>query len=68
MKPVLSFQLYKWPFACCAFMVLLSKTAWLKVKTRPKQLLGSLPLVIALPDVSKRLVCGIVSDDSGKVL
>jgi hypothetical protein len=48
-KPGPSFQLYKWTFASCTILVFSVKLANLKLKTQPKQLLGALPLVIALP-------------------
>ncbi len=48
-KPGPSFQLQRWSFACCTILVLSVKLTNLKLKTRPKKLLGSLLLVIALP-------------------
>ncbi len=49
-KPGPSFQLSKWAFACCTILVLSVQLPNLKLKTQPKQLLVSLPLVITLPD------------------
>ncbi len=51
-----SFHFQKWPFACCTILVLSVKLSNLKLKTRPKQLLGSLPLVITHPDIPKTAV------------
>jgi len=48
-KPGPSFQLLKWPFERCTILVLSIKLTNLKLKTWPKQLLGYLSLVIALP-------------------
>jgi hypothetical protein len=44
-----------WPFACSTILVLSVKLPNLKLKTQPKQLLGSLPLVIALSLLSVTL-------------
>jgi hypothetical protein len=48
-KPGPSFQLNKWPFACCTILVFSVKLPNLMLKTLPGQILGSLLLVIALP-------------------
>ncbi len=48
-KPGPSLQVEKWLCLCYLLMFLLSKQPSLKLKTRPKQFLGSLPLDIALP-------------------
>jgi hypothetical protein len=44
-----SFQLKKWPFLGCEILESSVKLPDLKLKTRPKQLLGILLLVITLP-------------------
>ncbi len=55
-KPGPSFQLLKWSFVCCTILVLSIKLTNLKLKTQPKQLLGSLPLVIALPRLNHQSI------------
>ncbi len=49
MIPGPSSQVEKWLCFCYLLMFLLSKQPSLKFKTRPKQVIGSLPLDIALP-------------------
>jgi hypothetical protein len=65
-KPGPSFQLKKWPFACCTFMVLLKKLSKLKLKTRPKQNLGSLPLDFALPSQSLNIMRSVMEQKGNK--
>ncbi len=50
MRPGPSFQLSKRLLVCLCFCCCETKRPNLKLKTRPKQLLGSLPLAFALPD------------------
>jgi hypothetical protein len=43
---------FRWPFVWTAFLVLSVKLSISRLKTQPKQLLCSLPLVIALPELT----------------